>query len=294
MYLMTIEKKQKTFQKNPNAIPRLLINTGKALQFFSSEITVRYCAKLFTTPIRHKTPKGELLMLETSKKEQIKISEIEKTIQIYKNGSENNSEKILLVHGWSGRGTQLHKIAAALKSDYQVISFDGPAHGLSTGKTTIMPEFVKTIHAIDKKYGPFTAAIGHSFGGMALLRAKKENASFKKLITIGIADSIVDITTNFIKMMELKPKIAVKLKQFFDNKHQIDLETYASNISAKDVYIPTLVIHDKDDADVPVSCAINVRQNLKNGEMLLTKGLGHRRILKNKEVINSMITFIKS
>jgi esterase/lipase len=36
-----------------------------------------------------------------------------------------SDKKVLLVHGWSGRGTQLVKIAdALLKSGYSTISFD--------------------------------------------------------------------------------------------------------------------------------------------------------------------------
>jgi alpha-beta hydrolase superfamily lysophospholipase len=53
-------------------------------------------------------------------------------------------KKILLVHGWSGRGTQLFKIAdELLKQGYSTISFDAPAHGKSPGKT-IMVDFITT------------------------------------------------------------------------------------------------------------------------------------------------------
>jgi alpha-beta hydrolase superfamily lysophospholipase len=82
-------------------------------------------------------------------------------------------KRVLLVHGWSGRGTQLFKIAdELLKQGYSTISFDAPAHGKSPGKTTIMVDFITTIE-INKQFGPFDAAIGHSLGGMSVLNAKK-------------------------------------------------------------------------------------------------------------------------
>ena len=70
-------------------------------------------------------------------------------------------------------------------------------------------------------------------------------------------------------------------------------DNYSSSIAAKDVKIPTLVIHDSDDDEVPVSCAHNIRQNLEQGEILITNGLGHRRILKDSHVLNRIIEFTK-
>ena len=43
--------------------------------------------------------------------------------------------KTLLLHGWSGRGTQLYTFAETLqKEGMEVITFDMPAHGKSLGK----------------------------------------------------------------------------------------------------------------------------------------------------------------
>ena len=62
---------------------------------------------------------------------------------------------------------------------------------------------------------------------------------------------------------------------------------------AKKIKIPVLVIHDKTDGDVPVSCAYKIRQNLEKGSLLITSELGHTKILRNQEVIKKSINFIK-
>ena len=59
------------------------------------------------------------------------------------------------------------------------------------------------------------------------------------------------------------------------------LMNYSPSVRAKRVKIPTLLVHDSNDGDVPVSCALNIRQNLQNGQLLITKGLGHTKILRN-------------
>lgn len=104
----------------------------------------------------------------------IEIPKINKKAVAHQYGE--SDRKILLVHGGSGRGTQLFKIAdELLKRGYSTINFDTSAHGKSSGRTTILDEFVETILEIEKPFDPFEAAIGHSLGGMSLLNSLKKD-----------------------------------------------------------------------------------------------------------------------
>ena len=90
-------------------IPKLILLTAKFSQFISPKLTTVFAAKLFTTPIKHKMPKRELSMDKKSRQELLFIPKINKSIMVYHFGE--SDKKILLVHGWSGRGTQLYKFA---------------------------------------------------------------------------------------------------------------------------------------------------------------------------------------
>ncbi|HMK05920.1 MAG TPA: alpha/beta hydrolase, partial [Flavobacterium sp.] len=174
-------------------IPKIILIAGKLLSFISTNWTVSFAARLFTTPIKYKIPKRELEMDRHSEQEIIAIPTLDKDIVVYHFGK--SPKKILLVHGWSGRGTQLVKFADELvKSGYSTISFDAPAHGKSQGRTTLLPEFIESILELEKKFGPYEAAIGHSLGGIALLNAVRRGFKIKKLTIIGAADIISDIT----------------------------------------------------------------------------------------------------
>lgn len=232
------------------------------------------------------------MMRESSKKEKLHVPGINEDIQIYIYGY--SKTKVLLVHGWAGRGTQLFQIAdKVLENKMMVISFDGPAHGLSSGKRTNMFEFIETIKAVNKKYGPFDSAIGHSFGAMSLINAQADNLKLNKLVTIGADNSIPLIFKYFVEKMELKPVIAYKLGKLFEKKYHIKLDSLTSEHKAERVKIPTFVVHDSDDKIVNVSSAIVIRQNLQQGELLITNGLGHHKIFKDKTVIQRIIEFIK-
>jgi pimeloyl-ACP methyl ester carboxylesterase len=202
-------------------------------------------------------------------------------------------KKVLLVHGWSGRSTQLFMIAhTLLEKGYMVISFDGPSHGKSPGKQTNMVEFLETISSIYNDFGPFEAAVGHSFGSMGILNASAKEEIFKCIVTVGSGDKVSDILTNFTHSLGLKPIISEKMQAYFRKKWNLNVDHFASSTAAKKVDIPTLIVHDVLDGDVPVSCAINIRQNLQNGSLYITKGLGHTKILRDKKVTNKIVDFI--
>lgn len=273
-------------------IPELILQTSKFIAYFSSKLVTLFAAKLFTSPLKHKIPKRELEMDRKSIQKRIEIPSINKKVVLYQYGK--SSKKILLVHGWSGRGTQLFKIADELvKAGYSTISFDAPAHGKSPGRTTIMSEFVATILEIEKQFGTFDAAVGHSLGGMSLLNAVKKGFKINHLAVIGSGDIVQDILDDFVTKLELKPNISSKLREHFEKKYGQEMDSYSGYKSAMEIDIPVLVIHDKNDPEVAVTAGINIYNHLKNGTLYLTEGLGHRKILGDPAVIDKVVQFVK-
>ena len=272
-------------------IPKPVSYFAKILELISSRLASFFGIRLFITPVNFPIPKREQYMLKSAQKKRLHIPEIKKEIEILSYGY--SKKKVLLVHGWSGRSTQLFAFAdKLLENGYMVISFDGPAHGKSTGKTTMMPEFLKTIQKINTTFGPFEAAIGHSFGATSLYNAAATFLDIKTFIAIGSGDRISDIISNFVKNLYLNEKSAKKIQLGLEKKWMIHVDDFSSSTVAKKIKIPVLVVHDIIDGDVPVSCAYRIRQNLEKGSLLITNGLGHTKILRNNEVVHKSIKFI--
>ncbi|CAM1343692.1 alpha/beta hydrolase [Tenacibaculum amylolyticum] len=275
------------------AIPKVIQNVAKVIQFFSNKLATLFSVKLFSTPVKFPIPEREKTMWKSAQKSRLMLPDLQQEIEILTYGF--SKKKVLLVHGWCGRSTQLFMIAdKLLENGYMVISFDAPAHGNSDGKNASMPDFIDSIQAINRKFGPFDAAVGHSLGGMSLYSAIAEGFEVKSVVSIGSGDTISGVMQNFIKNLSLQPKIAQKLKKYYDKKHQIDIDIYSSSVQAKKVKIPALVIHDSLDGDVPVSCAYRIRQNLEKGSILITKGFGHTKILRDKNLTARIVSFIKN
>ena len=151
--------KKKDVHAQTLKIPKLILLCAKFLELISPNLATLFAARLFTTPIKHKIPKREFHMNENSIQKTILIPSIKKEIVVYQYGK--SEKKVLLVHGWSGRGTQLVKIADELiELGYSTISFDAPAHGKSKVNYSIMTEFIAAILEIEKQYGTFEFAIG--------------------------------------------------------------------------------------------------------------------------------------
>lgn len=273
-------------------IPQIIIISAKIYAFISTKLVTKFAARLFTTPIKHKVPKREFEMDRKSIQQIIYIPAINKSVVTYEYGK--SDRKILLVHGWSGRGTQLFKIAdELLQNGYSTISFDAPAHGKSQGKTTIMSEFIAVILEIEKQLGPFEIAIGHSLGGMSVLNAIKDGLKVNKAVIIGSGDIVQDILDEFIFKLGLKKEIGDNLRDLFEEKYQVKMNDFSAYRAAQKIKIPVLVIHDNDDPEVPVKSGIHIYENLEKGILYLTDGLGHRKILGNQNVIKKTIEFIK-
>lgn len=232
-------------------------------------------------------------MDEASRQELIPLPSLNKKINVYHYGS--SPKKVLLVHGWSGRGTQLHSIAEKLiKNGYSTISFDAPAHGKSTGKTSDMTEFIAGIHELSKRYGPFEHAIGHSLGAMAVLNAIKQGFKVQKAVTIGSGDIIEDIMTDFSKKLGMDFATTQLMIKLFEKKFNTTINSYSASIAAQNINIPVLMFHDEEDTDVPVTAAANIFSQLNNAELIVTQGLGHRKILGDSRVIKKIVEFLNA
>lgn len=281
----------KNKHKDQIKIPFFIILIAKILYFFSIKWAEKFARKLFITPIKHKAPKREHHMEATALQTRLFIESIQKEIVVYEYGQA--TKKVLLIHGWSGRGTQLVKIADEMLSNgYCAISFDAPAHGKSGATTTIMLEFIASILELEKKYGPFEFAIAHSLGAMSLLNAIKQGLQVKKGVLIGSGNSVDKIVADFISKLKLPAKVGEQMKREFEKKYHAKMEDYAGYVAAKEVKIPMLVIHDKQDYEVPVDAAYGIAENLENHQLILTEGLGHRKILGDAKVIQHITSFL--
>lgn len=202
--------------------------------------------------------------------------------------------RVLLVHGWNGRGAQLGSFVQPLvKAGYRVMTLDLPGHGKTAGKQTNLFEISKALCALNDLHGPFAAIIGHSFGVPCAVHAIGNGLQTDKLVSLSAPSGFTSLLKHFTHYLRLPAHL----------QHDIErrLLTFVGTPTWKkfaDHYAPvnvrlSLLVHDQDDHVVPLAEARQLLPYWQNTRFIVTSGLGHRRILKNRQVIEQTVSFIR-
>ena len=280
-------KRRKTSMKIPPAIKF----TAKTLEKISSKLALKFGLALFYKPIRFPRPKREEELYNLATKSYFNLKG--RNIRTYE--WLLGEKKVLLVHGWSGRGTQMNKIIEGFTSDnYSVYSFDAPAHGESEGKTTHMYEFVDSIQEMEKKFGKFDLIIGHSMGGVATLNAVNRGVKASKVAIIGTPNLIRNVISDFCMNINFTDKMIPLIVEYIEKRYDDNIDSVSSEIIGDKIDIPILIIHDENDVDVQYTEALAIKSKVKKAELFTTKRLGHRLVLANEKVVEKLLTFHSS
>jgi pimeloyl-ACP methyl ester carboxylesterase len=277
-------------------------------------IAKKWAVNLFFTPLHYAVPQREKKFIERAKVSDIKFTvnpaELYNTAYpmgkvLNKNFNSNAGKEyykfyelgegpvVLLVHGWSGRASQMGALAEAFaESGYKVITFDAFAHGESPGKQTTVLEFIKIIKHLSESYGPFKAMIGHSLGGIACGKAILEGVKTEKLITIGSPTTFQYLLDAFGLIINARKKTTQYIKEFVEEYAKAPVEKYSLTNIATQLDIAGLIFHDLDDKEAIYDNAPRFDKSWKAGSLITTKGLGHSRILRDKEVIEQIVDYI--
>jgi pimeloyl-ACP methyl ester carboxylesterase len=201
--------------------------------------------------------------------------------------------RILLAHGWEGRGMNLGRFVAPLTaSGYQVIALDGPAHGDSPGEMTNPVDFSRALVAVGAELGPLAGVIAHSMGAASTALALRQGLAAEKIVLISGPSAIAGVMRRFAQFAQLPERVAKRFYQLVEEYVGIPAETLEISQVATDLRVPALIIHDADDADVPFADGEAVAASWPASRFYVTHGLGHRRILLDPGVIAMAVSFV--
>lgn len=216
----------------------------------------------------------------------------------WKNKNETKTEAplVMLVHGWTGRGSQMAAFAEPLlKAGFRVLAFDNHAHDLTPGKATSLFIQSEVQQQLTEKFGPVYAVVTHSFGGMVTPYSLSHGMKTQKVVCISPPARFDYVLQRFSNTLFLPETIQQYMVRRFKKEFGDDLvERVSATTTCKQLgHIPVLIIHDENDIDVPASESEQLHQAWPNSKLKYTKGLGHRAILYDAEVIRMTVDFIK-
>ena len=271
----------------PTFAQKVFFKSAKYLSWIFPSWVAQRAEDMFLTPARVPRPESEKTWYETARKS-IKSG----GIAAFEWGS-TEGPLIVLIHGWSGRGTQMGAFAEPLvKRGYRVIAFDGPAHGESEGLQTNVGEYANFLIRMQQELGVFKAIIAHSFGAGCSVFAVARGLKVEKLVLIAGPSRYDAVVGQFLKFIGLSPKAQ---NYFFANlAKKVGMKAQDLNVGliGAQLKTPAMVIHDREDKEVLFNSAKEIKEAWPHVVLVETKGLGHRRILKDPAVIQAAVEFI--
>jgi pimeloyl-ACP methyl ester carboxylesterase len=277
---------------------------GAALSVVSPATAVALLERVFTTPRRHRLPERERVWLEQAASTRIRL-EGGSTIPVYSWYPDEAQRgrglmaapdvpTILLVHGMSGRGTQMGAFVGPLtKRGFRVVSFDAPAHGFAEGKRLSLPELVDVVTEVARRVGPVSGLVAHSNGAAAVVAALSRGMDAKHVALISPPENLNRYLNRLARGLGFSQRVARMAQKRLERRHGVTFDALRGSALARNLRNGVLIVHDRNDRMVPFEEGEALAQNWHGAELLPVNSLGHSRILQDAVVLSTVAQFLK-
>ncbi|ONK16013.1 alpha/beta hydrolase [Streptomyces sp. MP131-18] len=252
-----------------------------ALGLFAHPVT-RVAVRPAEEPVMRRARRGELTVNG-------------KTAVIHRWG--DGERPVLLMHGWLSRASRWSPMIEALADrGYSPVAFDAPGHGEAGGRGTTILEYRELTRRLHAEHGRFAAVIGHSVGGLSAFHALRGESLADRLVTIGAPAEFGFLVDSFCAGSGLGPWALPQLRRgieerMFPGERELWARFSATHHPAG-LRMPLLIVHDEADDMVPVEqCRRLVAAYGEQADVMLTRGLGHRRVIADPAVIEAVLDF---
>jgi pimeloyl-ACP methyl ester carboxylesterase len=206
---------------------------------------------------------------------------------------------VLVIHGWRSRTEYMRALIETCRAaGHRVLSVDLPGHGASPGRRLTMVSAVDAAESVAEWFGPFSAVIGHSFGGAVAANAVAGSirgippvAAFR-LVLLAAPSSLPAIFDAFGNLLHLGPRTRAAVARQVERIAGRPLDEFTGTRQLAGTPLPTLVVHAPEDREVPAGHAELFASAGSHVRLHWTPGLGHRRILADRGVLDEVLAFI--
>jgi pimeloyl-ACP methyl ester carboxylesterase len=201
---------------------------------------------------------------------------------------------VLLAHGWDSRRTHWTSFVPALtEAGFTALAIDAPAHGESPGEISHMPLYSRKIRETGLQFGKLHAVIGHSFGAGASAMALARGLEASRGVFIAGPTSITDLMARWCRARGISDVAIPRFIELVAEAVEESAEFFDLTTEAARIEVPGLIVHDRNDDDIPLVDAENLAAAWRNSRLHVTERYGHKRILIARPVVQEVMRFLK-
>jgi pimeloyl-ACP methyl ester carboxylesterase len=201
---------------------------------------------------------------------------------------------VVMTHGWGGRAGRFSAIAGALvQADFRVVLFDAPAHGASMGRQASLPQFARALRDVADAIGPVHGLIGHSLGGAAVSLAMRDGLHAESAVLLAPPADVVLFSDAFAEHLRIPHRARDVMRQNLETRLRFRFEELHVPTLAQAMRAPALIIHDRNDPDVPYTHGEEIANAWPGAQLVATTGLGHRALLRDPDVVRRTVEFLR-
>ena len=205
--------------------------------------------------------------------------------------------KAMIIHGFESSVVNFEKyVNPLIAKGYEVLAFDAPAHGLSSGTKINAPLYRDLIKHVHREFGPLQSFVAHSFGGLAVCMALAEisHDHQSRLALIAPATETRTAIEQFFHFLQLSDEgVRKKFEEIIATQSGHPISWFSIPRTLKKIKAQILWLHDKDDKITPLSDVLRVKdENYLNIQFIITRGLGHRKIYKDAKIGKTIVNFL--
>jgi pimeloyl-ACP methyl ester carboxylesterase len=179
-----------------------------------------------------------------------------------------------------------------LQAGYRVVAFDQPAHGLSEGRLTALPDFSDVLVEVAASHGRVVAAVGHSLGAAGLALAHARGLSLQRVVLVSPPSDVIAYSRRFARWNWIPERVRQAMQVATEERYGVRWAELSIERLAKGLQAAALVVHDRDDRGVPYAQGARIARAWSNARLLSTSGLGHLGVLDSERVTQAAADFI--
>ncbi|WP_449484966.1 alpha/beta hydrolase [Streptomyces avidinii] len=205
---------------------------------------------------------------------------------------------VLVVHGWSSRASRFAGFVEALVDQgLSVVSFDSPGHGDSGARATTILQQREIIRRLHAQHGDFAGVLAHSFGVVASFFALRDGIRADRIFGIGAIADFDFLAARFRANLGLNQAVEDAMRRHVQRRlFPAEPDVWPRFDAARhpeEVPSDILLVHDADDdTATPGQSRAIVAAYGERARLIETRGLGHRRILADAEIIATAAEFL--